>query len=354
MATINSVEASGSQINLTQPEDNSNGSLNDLVPPILATSDLGTTASTQPIDSHITLGSPVHFTEVSPSSSTLSLATALIPVQSAAVPSTQPSSSHSLPYAEERNSPQSLLKTRRMLDEASHILGFTSNVASPRQMAIEKVRDKLLRLLDLSSGGFPMLLCNQTAFDRLKFLLDELCSAKPSEILPPELKAKLDDFSKAFVSRIESYQHNYDLIISLTLSDQPYPENNQVINELSHTVKERKTNLHALVEEISGLDEEEILLEKQKVEIEQKLAFFRDTRKFKHTQRLQLEMDFDKDITILKELKQTEHQRRLAAEAENRRTKNKCITENGQFDRSMLSLQSDVKKLLFPKKNSNQ
>lgn len=85
-----------------------------------------------------------------------------------------------------------------MLDEASDILGFTPSAASLRQMIIKKVRSKLLRLLDLSSGDFPMLLHNHAAFNQLRFLLDELCGAESSDALPPELKTKLHHFLKAF------------------------------------------------------------------------------------------------------------------------------------------------------------
>lgn len=77
----------------------------------------------------------------------------------------------------------------------------THGTTSPRKIIIEKVKSKLMRLLDLSSGGFPMILNNHVAFDQLKSLLNELCDVESSAILPPELKMKFQEFLETFVSK---------------------------------------------------------------------------------------------------------------------------------------------------------
>lgn len=74
---------------------------------------------------------------------------------------------------------------------------------SQRKMIIEKVKSKLTRLLDRSSGGFSMISYNHVSFDQLRSLLDELYDAESSAVLPPKLKIKLQEFSKNFVNKAE-------------------------------------------------------------------------------------------------------------------------------------------------------
>lgn len=96
-----------------------------------------------------------------------------------------------------------------MLEEASFILSSTPGphgITSPRKATIEKVNNRPMRLLDLSSGDFPMILHNHTAFDQLKSLLAELCGDESNYVLPPELKIKLQELSEPFVNRAESYR----------------------------------------------------------------------------------------------------------------------------------------------------
>lgn len=147
------------------------------------------------LGSNILGDSSTHPAKAEPPVLTLPLATTVLLIQSIPASSTQPSSSHQSDHVEERNSPKSLLKAKCMLEEACHVLSFTPRshgMTFQRKMIIENVKSKLTRLLDCFGGGFSMISNNQVYFDQLRSLLDEL-------------KIKLQEFSKNFVNKVESY-----------------------------------------------------------------------------------------------------------------------------------------------------
>lgn len=78
--------------------------------------------------------------------------------------------------------------------------------------------------------------------------------------MPPELKGKLQDFSKALIDKTESYRCNYDLIMSLTISNQNSLDVSDSVKKLNQSVKDREAVLQTLVEEINKFDEQEALV----------------------------------------------------------------------------------------------
>lgn len=60
-------------------------------------------------------------------------------------------------------------------------------------------------------------------------LLGELCEDSISSTLPREFKEKCEDFLKGLSTRVEIYQRNYEMVISLTVSQENHADSSHSI-----------------------------------------------------------------------------------------------------------------------------